>query len=156
MEDWYRLTTQMVLENGGASLLFHHSGSPQAALKFAFPEHKWQPWLFENRAKNLFDDQNILKEYIESIGQSLHVNDLTDWCAERPESKTNKQTQKKKEKQKEKQKQKEKEKEKEKQKKNKRKTKEKQKKNKRKTKEKQKKNKRKTKEKQKKNKRKTK
>lgn len=47
MEDWYQISYDDVVNNGGATVLKnYHSSSINAALAEAFPDHNWQKWKF--------------------------------------------------------------------------------------------------------------
>ncbi len=58
LEDWYRITKDLIATNGGRQLLKYYHGSPPAAVIDCFLNHEWQPEKFRVREKaqrQLFD-----------------------------------------------------------------------------------------------------
>lgn len=52
-EDWYIVTHEDILKNGGGTVLERYNGSPSAALKNIYPQHKWILERFKGKAKQL-------------------------------------------------------------------------------------------------------
>ena len=48
MEDWYKVTRNDIIVNGGSTLLSRHNDSPIQLLTAIFPEYNWLPWKFSN------------------------------------------------------------------------------------------------------------
>eukprot|EP01122_Echinamoeba_exundans_P005105 TRINITY_DN15281_c0_g1_i1.p1 TRINITY_DN15281_c0_g1~~TRINITY_DN15281_c0_g1_i1.p1 ORF type:complete len:579 (-),score=58.97 TRINITY_DN15281_c0_g1_i1:528-2264(-) len=79
MEDWYRISNKIIEENNGLSMLIYHDQSAQKVLRFAFPDHDWLPWKFQNRSKNVFSDLNVLKQFMDWISKQLDISDFSGW-----------------------------------------------------------------------------
>jgi hypothetical protein len=79
MEDWYRVSNKAIEDNEGLSMLNYHDQSAQKVLRFAFPDHDWQPWQFKHRGKNVFNDMNVLKQFIEWVSNQLEISNLAGW-----------------------------------------------------------------------------
>jgi len=52
MDDWYSVSVEDILDNGGRGLLNgYYSGSPFLALSSVYPEHKWRTDMFKPSVK---------------------------------------------------------------------------------------------------------
>lgn len=90
MDDWYKVTTRQLSEEGGTSLLFVHDKSLWKLLKFAYPgivylcnhslpEHDWKPWKFAFNPDHIWSDPKIQKKFLEDAFVSLKLSKLEDW-----------------------------------------------------------------------------
>src|SRR4051812_5974326 len=56
MNDWYKLTSDIVVQNHGNGLIQRYNDSPSAALKEIYPDHDWLPWKFSIVPKGFWDN----------------------------------------------------------------------------------------------------
>jgi hypothetical protein len=80
MEDWYKISSQMVHQNQGGALLkeYYQDSLAQALLKI-YPEHNWQVWRFERTPNGFWKDTSKVKEYVDWLAKQLHLEKMEDW-----------------------------------------------------------------------------
>src|SRR4051812_40710496 len=54
MDDWYKVTKQDILKNGGGGFLHYYQSSPSSALLNVYPEHNWELERFKNKPSKLW------------------------------------------------------------------------------------------------------
>ena len=81
MEDWYKITTSHIHNNGGQGLLLSkYKDSAQLFLEAVYPEYKWVPWKFETGVpRHLWDDIENHKEFAEWLFKELGYETMEDW-----------------------------------------------------------------------------
>jgi hypothetical protein len=81
MEDWYNITRKDIMDNGGATLLLKHRGSPSKLVTSVYSDHEWMIWKFQRVAKgtwtNLEQSQRI--EMIMWVEKELRIETMEDW-----------------------------------------------------------------------------
>lgn len=81
LEDFYNLS-QAEMEKYGVDILTKHifQGSLSKALKTAFPEHVWNPWLFQqNVSRGYWNDSQNQRAFMDWVGQKLKFKEMKDW-----------------------------------------------------------------------------
>lgn len=79
MEDWYSVTTELVVERGGGGMLKCFGFSLSAALECAYPEHKWELWRFSNPPRRLQNQNEDVKGMVLWLAKQFHVDKLEEW-----------------------------------------------------------------------------
>jgi len=77
-DGWYKVTSSVLIENGGRSILYHH-GSLFNALKWIYPHIQWDPSKFERISFNFFSDPKNQKLFLEEAAKKLDLKNITDW-----------------------------------------------------------------------------
>jgi hypothetical protein len=82
MEDWYLITKEQILENGGAGILSKHNNSPSEMVMSVYNQHQWELSKFLFKKGNSDDhcdtsENRILM--IKYLAKQLHIIDLEDW-----------------------------------------------------------------------------
>lgn len=78
LEYWYNIPATEVRKHGGAAALLASGGFYQA-LRQAYPEHHWQPWLFSYLPRN--EQSDVLRHFLDWAGPQLGVKSREDWYA---------------------------------------------------------------------------
>jgi hypothetical protein len=74
-EDWYKITSEDIITNGGKTLLINFNGSPSKVVQAVFPDYQWMPFRFGTVPKRYsssmqeLDFLNILKW----LERELHI-----------------------------------------------------------------------------------
>lgn len=80
MDDWYqKLSSTIVIKNGGAAVLERHSGSAINALMAVYPEHSWTPWKFHAVPAGYWNSIENQTKYFDWLGEHLGISKLEDW-----------------------------------------------------------------------------
>lgn len=58
MDDWYHVTVEDIVKNGGGGLLTCYNNSPSSALQSIYPEHNWE---LERRERRILWKQSQKK-----------------------------------------------------------------------------------------------
>eukprot|EP01114_Cavostelium_apophysatum_P014359 TRINITY_DN3702_c0_g1_i1.p1 TRINITY_DN3702_c0_g1~~TRINITY_DN3702_c0_g1_i1.p1 ORF type:complete len:614 (+),score=148.50 TRINITY_DN3702_c0_g1_i1:97-1938(+) len=78
-EDWYKVSSAQIEQLGGGSLLKIYDGDIGAALRSAYPEHRWEEWRFDKLPKDFAENHPRVKAMIAWGAQKLGVKQLDDW-----------------------------------------------------------------------------
>ena len=90
MHDWYNVTNQvlpfhflvLILKDlaqlHGRTLLYRYSSLYQL-LSTVFPDYNWEPWKFNKIPRNILDDINTQRKFLEWAGKQLNVKEMSDW-----------------------------------------------------------------------------
>lgn len=81
MRGWYRIKSRDIQQLGGAGLLNCYEKSLASALISIYPEHDWNPLDFENIPKGTFDNEKLVKVYLEWLAKELNLEDLDGWMS---------------------------------------------------------------------------
>lgn len=83
MDDWYSVTSDIVCEYGGASVLKHFNGSPSKALQTLYPQHNWMLWRFKSMPQGhwqqLLNNVHEQKQVLDFLSDQLRIQSLNDW-----------------------------------------------------------------------------
>jgi hypothetical protein len=86
MEAWYAVSSAVVSDLGGGSLLSSfYSDSLAEALIDIFPEHVWQPWRFDRAPRGFWKQQaesrkpDALRSFLIKAAEELKIHQLDDW-----------------------------------------------------------------------------
>src|SRR4051812_48005685 len=77
LDDWYNVTKEDFLKNGGYGALSFHNGSAYSALQIVHPEHEWLPWKFKHF--DCWSDVQNRKTFFDWLGNHLGYTALDDW-----------------------------------------------------------------------------
>eukprot|EP01114_Cavostelium_apophysatum_P021400 TRINITY_DN7453_c0_g1_i1.p1 TRINITY_DN7453_c0_g1~~TRINITY_DN7453_c0_g1_i1.p1 ORF type:complete len:488 (-),score=137.23 TRINITY_DN7453_c0_g1_i1:47-1510(-) len=79
-EDWYKLSAQQVIQNGGAGLLAsYYANSISTAVSSVYPEYRWKMWKFEKAPAGFWDDKRNQREFMDDLASALELNSREDW-----------------------------------------------------------------------------
>lgn len=79
LEDWYRVTYNMIIENSGRGLLHHYNNSIIKMLQSIYPHYDWKPWLFSVVQHKFWNDIKNQKKYIDWLAEELNIKTFEDW-----------------------------------------------------------------------------
>ena len=79
MNDWYRITSKCIVDNGGEDLLNQYQGSSIKLLQEVFPNHPWLPWKFSQLSRSHWDELEHQKEFLDWLGTELGFKEKEDW-----------------------------------------------------------------------------
>ena len=79
MEDWYNLTTQIIKENGGITILGYYNNSLIQMIKSYFPNYHWLEWKFRTTTMNYWNNLENRKKYAIWLGEELKYKNMEDW-----------------------------------------------------------------------------
>eukprot|EP01114_Cavostelium_apophysatum_P016603 TRINITY_DN4763_c0_g1_i1.p1 TRINITY_DN4763_c0_g1~~TRINITY_DN4763_c0_g1_i1.p1 ORF type:complete len:587 (+),score=113.21 TRINITY_DN4763_c0_g1_i1:111-1871(+) len=79
-EDWYEITCEDIIDNGGSTLLANYYGySPSRMITTLFPEHPWNLSMFRCAPMNYWSDSLNQRRFLDTLSKALHVEKLEDW-----------------------------------------------------------------------------
>ena len=78
-EDWYKISSKDLIDNGGGGLLQQFDGSPFKILSFAYPEINWKQWKFNQVSNGYWKDKKNIRLFMEDLGHSLKFESFQDW-----------------------------------------------------------------------------
>ncbi len=78
-DDFYNLTTNDVVENGGRGLLPIYGGSHTKAVMRCFPEYDWVEWRFKHVPQRFWSDPKNVVRYLRWLGKHLGFRKPQDW-----------------------------------------------------------------------------
>lgn len=78
-EDWYQIRTQDVVKLIDRSLMSKYGDSVIRALQDLYPEHPWEIWKFTHVPKNSYQNQEVVKNYMEFLTKELQISNPADW-----------------------------------------------------------------------------
>lgn len=76
MKDWYKLSKEDLMRNGGRVMLNKH-GSPSQLVRSVFPKHEWKVWKFRRFQMELDEKERVA--FIKELGKDLSIRSLEDW-----------------------------------------------------------------------------
>jgi hypothetical protein len=82
LEDWYKLSTKAVVDNGGGGLLsYHYDNSVFKLLSSTFPDYSWNPWKFGQVSKDYWISVENQKAFLDDVGSTLGFKqgDMSGW-----------------------------------------------------------------------------
>lgn len=79
MEDWYQITTEEIVANGGRVLLLNYGNSIVKLLQAVYSEYSWKEWFFLKTSKHFWDDFNNQILYMKWLFDHLGFKDVEDW-----------------------------------------------------------------------------
>src|SRR5689334_11764989 len=79
LDDWYNVTTEIILKHGGLSLLReYYNNSLSQALQTLYPEHNWLPWRFWQAPKGCWENKRNQKQFFDWLGEQLSYKQLVN------------------------------------------------------------------------------
>jgi very-short-patch-repair endonuclease len=78
-EEWYNITSKIIDDNDGQSMLNEYNGSPIQLLNALYPEYKWLDWKFKHTSNNYWKNIKNQKEYAKWLGKELGYTTNEDW-----------------------------------------------------------------------------
>lgn len=79
IEDWYNVSRNDIMKQGGRALLMYHKDSFANALCTLFPEYKLLPWKFKTVPKGFWLDTSNHHKFMEWLSKELHIATTDDW-----------------------------------------------------------------------------
>src|SRR4051812_46748803 len=79
MEDWYKITREDIVANGGSTLLSKYRDSPFKLITSTYPDHEWLPWKFQNVPKGYWADKSNERKFLDWLHGALRFKDMEDW-----------------------------------------------------------------------------
>lgn len=77
-DDWTKVTSKLVLQNGGAFLHTYFKGSVPNALKELYPETNWSKIFYKPR-RNFFTSIENQISFLTHLSQKYELNSFRDW-----------------------------------------------------------------------------
>jgi hypothetical protein len=72
--DWYSITSDQIIQNGGKELLEYYSHhSHYSILAFTYPQYDWHPWILGNLTQDFWNDSIQVQIYFEWLVDVLKV-----------------------------------------------------------------------------------
>eukprot|EP01114_Cavostelium_apophysatum_P007756 TRINITY_DN1993_c0_g1_i1.p1 TRINITY_DN1993_c0_g1~~TRINITY_DN1993_c0_g1_i1.p1 ORF type:complete len:544 (+),score=104.71 TRINITY_DN1993_c0_g1_i1:59-1690(+) len=79
-EDWYHVTFEQMIQNGGGTLLSMYGNSCVKAITSIFSEYPWQRWKFANgRLHEYWSSPDNLRRFTDYIKARQGVSAVSDW-----------------------------------------------------------------------------
>jgi len=79
MDDWYKITSAEIIDNGGEMILRKYRGSISKALQSAYPQHEWLLTKFVEKPRKFWDAESNKKKLVEWIGNQFQFKKLNEW-----------------------------------------------------------------------------
>eukprot|EP01118_Nematostelium_gracile_P001311 TRINITY_DN1134_c0_g1_i1.p1 TRINITY_DN1134_c0_g1~~TRINITY_DN1134_c0_g1_i1.p1 ORF type:complete len:375 (+),score=67.80 TRINITY_DN1134_c0_g1_i1:56-1180(+) len=79
MEDWYHVGVVQIREKGGSSLLQMYHNSPFKMISSLFPDHQWNPVLFSNSPRNMWNRIEFQRAFLDRLATKLNIQTMEDW-----------------------------------------------------------------------------
>jgi hypothetical protein len=79
MDDWHGVSSKMIGDKGGQSLLVKFRGNLFDLLTDAFPEHKFLPWRFPQVRKGFWKDAGNCRLFFDWAAPHCKVSNPEDW-----------------------------------------------------------------------------
>jgi hypothetical protein len=79
MEDWYKITVNLITKNYGSGLIRKYNNSPSQLVKRIFPDYDWKEWLFGQTKNGFWNDINNHIKYSIWLGNELGYKKIEDW-----------------------------------------------------------------------------
>lgn len=79
MEDWYNITSDLIIKHGGRGLLSYFHSSPFEILQTLYPNYDWLPWKFTHISNDYWKSTSNQKCYLEWLGKQLNFKSMEDW-----------------------------------------------------------------------------
>lgn len=79
LDDWYKITSNDLAQNGGYSLLSEYNGSATRAIMGAYEGHEWFPWKFQYVPDGYWNDMQNQKKFFEWLGKELKYDKMENW-----------------------------------------------------------------------------
>ena len=79
-EDWYNITSEVLIDHNGGSLLnLKQNGSYYSLIIDSFPEYDWKRWRFKTIPQKYWEDIENCREYLTWLGNQLGIQRIEDW-----------------------------------------------------------------------------
>jgi hypothetical protein len=78
-ERWYGVTTQVIADRYGGSLLNYHGHSMLSIMREYLPDVDWKPWLFQRVPGNYWMDMANRHRYLVWLGEQMGYEVPSDW-----------------------------------------------------------------------------
>ena len=78
--DWYSVSCQQIIDNGGGSLLKDYfNGSPSKLITSTLPQHPWKMNEFKFKHQNYWKDPSHAIDFLDLLKVPLRIRLWTDW-----------------------------------------------------------------------------
>ena len=71
MEDWYKISQELILKIGVGMLYLNYSSCPQEFVKDVFPDYEWLPWKFSQVPNGYWEELDNRIYYAKWLGEKL-------------------------------------------------------------------------------------
>src|SRR5690348_15534624 len=79
LDDWYSVTQDQIIENGGGGLLDHFKGSPFRLIQSVYPEHRWEVDKMRKKPPGYWNIQENQKGFMDNLRRKLGFTSMDDW-----------------------------------------------------------------------------
>jgi len=80
LDDWHRVTTKNIINQGGAGLLQKYKSSKSKLFQTNYPEHNWNFNKQKNtRSSGFWKSKRNQREFMDSLGKILGIRYLDEW-----------------------------------------------------------------------------
>ena len=85
IEDWYEISTNEIIENGGKKLILKNGNSKLLLLKNLFPYFAWNEEKFTKFPRKYWQNKENHKKFLENLENSLQIKEKKEWYNYRSE-----------------------------------------------------------------------
>jgi hypothetical protein len=78
-EDWYLVSANNIVENGGQTLMQSFNNSLYHALSTVYHDYNWLEWKFKYLPSDFWNDKDLHDKYFEWLGSELRIKIIEDW-----------------------------------------------------------------------------
>lgn len=79
-ENWYTITSQDLVLNGGKGLIDAYNGCIFSAITNIYSEFKWEPWQFKNiKIPDEYWNSSTFRFYFDSLAKHLNYKEISDF-----------------------------------------------------------------------------
>ena len=94
LEDWYSITGKviyiqaylynnhlhkMLIEQGGATLLYKHDGSFIKLITTVYPDYNWKIWKFKQAPHGYWKEEKNQRDFMDGLSSILNIKSPEDW-----------------------------------------------------------------------------
>lgn len=79
LEGWYQISLRDVIANGGGGLMAYYGNSLFKALRSAYPDQHWIPWLFRHVPITYWHEEKHRRTFFDWVAEILKLKCLDDW-----------------------------------------------------------------------------
>jgi hypothetical protein len=80
--DWYSVSTNSIIQRGGAPIMQHYNNSVYEAMKRVYKEYEWFLWLFDAPCPRGFWKEPLhQRQYLDWIAQHFGIETQAEWFA---------------------------------------------------------------------------
>lgn len=79
LEPWYKVTNQVMVDNGGSRILAIYKSSIPSLLEKVYPQYLWESWKFPRRNESVLKDPEAVADILALLESHLSIKDPKAW-----------------------------------------------------------------------------